>query len=124
MGNFNFDYDPDLIREAAEALVPSDSPTPCAAVRYQRAGIEFYAETYACEFMGEFEEWWEQYARDGDGNAPKFCELTNEQVHSLLASVALYHESADQAYFEDEWRQRIEHVFEDDIDAGSLGVLG
>lgn len=123
MSNFEFDYDPELIREAAERLVPSDSPTPCAAVRYQRAGIEYYAETYAHEFMGEFEDWWEDsVARDG--SAPHFWELANDQVHSLLASVALYHESADQAYFEDEWRQRIELVFEDDIDVGSLGVLG
>lgn len=103
-----FEYDPEIIREIAELLVAGD----CAAVRYQRAGIEWYASVYAECFLDEIASEWEEVR----GNAPGWDGLSTIQKHWLLATIALCHESADQAYFEDEWKPRIACVIEEDID--------
>lgn len=114
-----FEYDEELIREFAEELVgsPYIEPTPCE--RYQIAGIEWYALVYADCLMDDIAMGWDE-AR---GDSPAWAELDNRQRHKVLATVAFYHESADQAFFDDEWTTRVSRVFEDDIAGDAESVI-
>lgn len=115
-----FEYDPELIRELAEELVPTSFDPVPACTRYQRAGIEWYAEVYAECFIDDFAMWWD----GARGDSPAWSELDSRQRHKVLATVAMHHEEADQAYFEDEWASRIALVFDDDIADGPGFVIG
>lgn len=114
-----FEYDPDLIRELAEDLVGSPYIEPTAAERYQIAGIEWYCEVYAHCLMDEIVMGWDE----SRGDSPAWAELDDRQRHKVLATVAMHHEGADQAYFEDEWESRIALVFEDDIAGDPESVI-
>lgn len=106
-----FEYDPDLIRELAEELVGSPYIERTAAERYQIAGIEWYCEVYAHCLMDEIVIGWDE----SRGDSPAWAELDDWQRHRVIATVAMHHEEADQAYLDDEWASRIALVFEDDI---------
>lgn len=113
-----FTYDPELIRELAEELTPTSTDQVPACIRYQRAGIEWYAEVYSDVLMDDIVMGWDEVR----GDSPAWSELDDRQRHKVLATVAMHHESADQAWFEDEWSSRIALVFEDDI-AGYPGFV-
>lgn len=115
-----FEYDPDLIRELALELVcPGTMKDELVRQRYQVAGIEYYCEVYSEFFMEDIAMGWDE-AR---GDSPAWSELDNRQRHKVIATVAMYHESADQSYFDDQWTSRIAGVFEDDIAGDAESVI-
>lgn len=114
-----FEYDPELVGELAEELVGSPYIEPTPFERYRIAGIEWYCEVYRDCLMDDIAMGWDE-AR---GDSPAWAELDDRQRHKVLATVAFYHESADQAYFEDEWATRIARVFEDDIAGDAESVI-
>lgn len=114
----NFVYDPSLIRELAEGLVFQAAPSRTPWERKRVADIELYAEEYARYDLDEIREYWES------NTELDFDSLTNDQVHSLLAHVAMWHSSADWDLISDYFMARARFVFEDEVKNNPEMVIG
>lgn len=104
-----FEYDPELIRELAQELVPGD----CAAVCYQRAAVCWYAEVYAGFYLDDLAAMWDAECF----HLPKWEVLTNPQRNRLLAEIALCQVDGDQEGLEHIWRERLTEVIEGEVEA-------